>query len=84
MTLDRILSADHADGTAPEVSVMLNVQHQGEAIGGPRHGGLAQILILGVHGVAVTLQTIFKICRNKIKSRPTRINNFSFIGLLIL
>ena len=54
MNKDCILSADHADGAAPEVVVLLNVQHQGEAIGGPRHGGLAQVLILGVHGVAVT------------------------------
>ena len=54
MSLDCILCADHADGAAPEVSVLLNVQHQGETIGGPRHGGLAQVLILSVHGVAVT------------------------------
>ena len=54
ITLDIILSADHADGTAPEVGRLLNVQYQGEAIGGPRHGGLAQVLILGVHSVAVT------------------------------
>ena len=54
MTLDCILSADHADGAAPEVSVLLNVQHQGEAIGGPSHRGLAQVLILRVHSVAIS------------------------------
>ena len=54
-----MFSADHADGAAPEVGVLLNVQHQGEAIGGPRHRGLAQVLILRVHSVAVT----FVICQ---------------------
>ena len=53
-----MLRTDHADWAAPEIGVLLYVQHQGETIGGPRHRGLAEILILSVHGVAITWCTV--------------------------
>ena len=56
-----MLTTDHADGAAPEIGVLLYVQHQGETIGGPRHGGLAEVLILSVHGVAITWCTYQKL-----------------------
>ena len=56
-----LLRTDHANGAAPEIGVLLYVQHQGETIGGPRHRGLAEVLILSVHGVAITWCTYQKL-----------------------